>query len=183
MYETIAFYFFAIITLGMFSVTVMSNNILYSLSSLAGGMVFLSGFFFLLDAEFLGAVQIVVYTGAVIVLYAFGMMFFDSSKSVKENIIYKKVIYSLSILLTLLLLFIVLAPIYSQKVQAAHPIDADVQNTQALGVILFTKYLVPFELAAIMLLVAMIAGIILAGKKMDKNKTLDDDGFLIKESL
>lgn len=45
-------------------------------------------------------------------------------------------------------------------------------NTQEIGLVLFTKYLVPFEVAAVMLLVAMIAGIVLAGKKMDESLTL-----------
>jgi len=49
------------------------------------------------------------------------------------------------------------------------------QNPQAIGIVLFTKYLIPFELASIMLLVAMIAGIILAGKKMDVSATTSND--------
>ncbi|PTB87944.1 hypothetical protein C9925_00950 [cyanobacterium G8-9] len=48
-----------------------------------------------------------------------------------------------------------------------------VGNAQDVGMVLFTKYLIPFEVAAVMLLVAMIAGIILAGKKMDESLTED----------
>jgi NADH-quinone oxidoreductase subunit J len=48
-----------------------------------------------------------------------------------------------------------------------------VGNTQDVGMVLFTKYLIPFEVAAVMLLVAMIAGIILAGKKMEESLTED----------
>jgi len=84
--EAIAFYLFSAITIGMFLVVVFSKNALYAMSALAGGMIAISGFFFLLDADFLGAVQIIVYTGAVMALYAFGMMFFDTTKDVKENI-------------------------------------------------------------------------------------------------
>jgi len=50
-----------------------------------------------------------------------------------------------------------------------------VGNAEAVGMVLFTKYLVPFEVAAVMLLVAMIGGIILAGKKMDQSLTLISD--------
>ncbi len=60
MFEIIAFYIFAALTIGMFAIVVMSRNALYSMSALAGGMIFISGFFFILDAEFLGVVQIVV---------------------------------------------------------------------------------------------------------------------------
>lgn len=49
------------------------------------------------------------------------------------------------------------------------------QNPQAIGIVLFTKYLIPFELASVMLLIAMIAGIILAGKKMDVSATTSND--------
>ena len=60
MYETIAFYIFSALTIGMFTIVVMSKNALYAMSALAGGMIFISGFFFILGAEFLGVVQITV---------------------------------------------------------------------------------------------------------------------------
>ena len=50
-----------------------------------------------------------------------------------------------------------------------YPPAEGASNPQAVGLVLFTKYLIPFEVAALMLLVAMIAGIILAGKKMDNS--------------
>lgn len=58
MFEIIAFIIFSILTIGMFSIVVLTNNSLYALSALASGMIFISGFFFLLNADFLGAVQL-----------------------------------------------------------------------------------------------------------------------------
>jgi NADH-quinone oxidoreductase subunit J len=84
MYELIAFYLFSGLTIVMFAIVVLSKNALYSMSALAAGMILISGFFFLLDADFLGVVQIIVYTGAVMALYAFGMMFFDATQDIKE---------------------------------------------------------------------------------------------------
>ncbi len=170
MYETIAFYLFAFLTIAMFWITVTTNNALYAMSSLAAGMIFISAFFFLLDADFLGAVQIVVYSGAVMAIYAFGMMFFDTLNEVKERNP-KKVVFVLSGLIALMLVVIFVSPIISSKVQALYPMVEGVSNPKEVGIVLFTKYLVPFELAAVMLLVAMIAGIILAGKKMEKSET------------
>ena len=69
----------------MFLITVLTNNTLYALSSLAAGMILILWFFFLLDAEFLGVVQIVVYSGAVMALYAFGMMFLTLLVRLREN--------------------------------------------------------------------------------------------------
>jgi len=177
MYEVIAFYTFAVLTIGMFSIVVMSKNALYAMSALAGGLIFISGFFFLLDAEFLGVVQIVVYSGAIMALYAFGMMFFDTTRDVTEKMRSKKIAYTLSILSAILIVIVLAVPLVSTKVQASYPIVENLGNVQMIGIVLFTKYLVPFELAAIMLLVAMIAGIVLASKKMDSQhlEVLEDE--------
>lgn len=183
MFEAIAFYTFAALTAAMFLVVVTTNNILYSMTALAVGMIFISAFFFMLDAEFLGVVQIVVYSGAVMALYAFGMMFFDSSKPVVEKVHNPKAVFVLSGLSALLLVIIFAAPIISKNLQIQAAIDPNLGNTQGIGFILFTKYLIPFEVAAVMLLVAMIAGIVLAGKKMDESLTLicEEDKELEKD--
>lgn len=167
MFEIVAFYLFAVLTIAMFSITVFTNNALYALSALAAGMIFISAFFFLLDADFLGVVQIVVYTGAVMALYAFGMMFFDSLSTVEEKIKNPKLVFLLAGISALVIVIIFVSPIVSTNILAEYPTHPEWGNTQDVGIILFTKYLVPFEVAAVMLLVAMIGGIILAGKKMD----------------
>jgi NADH-quinone oxidoreductase subunit J len=167
MFEVVAFYTFAFLTIAMFTITVVTKNALYALSSLAAGMIFISAFFFLLNADFLGVVQIVVYTGAVMALYAFGMMFFDSISDVEEKVSNPRFTFLLTGLVALLVVVILIAPIVSTNVMASYPIHPEYSNTADVGLILFTKYLIPFEVAAVMLLVAMIGGIILAGKKMD----------------
>lgn len=172
MFEAIAFYLFAALTIIMFTITVMTSQALYALTAMAAGMIFISAFFFILGADFLGAIQIIVYTGAVMAIYAFGMMFFDTTRNVVEKRSNPQFVVVLGGLAAVLVVFIVLAPIVTTNLNANYPIDLAVGNTQAIGMVLFTKYLVPFELAAVMLLVAMIAGIVLAGKKMDKSLTL-----------
>lgn len=167
MFEIVAFYLFSILTIVMFAITVFTNNSLYALSSLAAGMIFISAFFFLLDADFLGAVQIVVYTGAVMALYAFGMMFFDSLSVVKEKINNPRLVFLLTGISALIIVLIFVSPIIGSNIEAQYPVHPEWGNTQDVGIVLFTKYLIPFEVAAVMLLVAMIGGIILAGKRMD----------------
>jgi NADH-quinone oxidoreductase subunit J len=169
--ETIAFYLFAVLTIAMFTYTVMSDQALYALSSMAAGMIMISAFFFLLNADFLGVVQIIVYTGAVMALYAFGMMFFDTTRAVKEHNTSKIVVLTLSVLSAVMVITIFTMPIIADNITAAFPEPAGVDNPKAVGIVLFTKYLVPFEVAAVMLLVAMIGGIVMAGKKMDKSLT------------
>jgi len=175
MFEIVAFYLFSFLTIGMFSVTVMTNNALYALSSLAAGMIFISAFFFLLDADFLGVVQIVVYTGAIMALYAFGMMFFDYSKEIEEKVNNPRLAFVLTGMTALLIVIMFTIPIIGESADkglypigiAAEKYGAIDGNVQDIGMVLFTKYLIPFEVAAVMLLIAMIGGIILAGKKMD----------------
>ena len=167
MYELIAFYLFSFLTIVMFSITVSTSNVLYALSSLAAGMIFISAFFFILDADFLGVVQIVVYTGAVMALYAFGMMFFDSLSEVEEKVKNPKLFFGLAGLIALVIVIIFAAPLVDLNTEALYPVTKGLGNTQDIGLVIFTKYLLAFELAAIMLLVSMIGGIILAGKKMD----------------
>jgi len=176
MYEVIAFYVFAVSTTILFLITVMSKNVLYAMSSLAAGMVMISGFFFLLGADFLGVVQLIVYVGAVMALYAFAMMFFDATKDIKEKHNNPTLVFLLGGLMALMFVIMFSAPIIGDNVQALYPYAVDefghaVKNAEHVGMVLFTKYLVPFEVAAVMLLVAMIAGIILAGKKMDYSLT------------
>lgn len=190
MFEVVAFYLFAFLTIAMFSITVMTKNALYALSSLAAGMIFISAFFFLLGAEFLGAVQIVVYTGAVMALYAFGMMFFDSIKEIKESPRNPRLTFMLTGIISLIVVFIFIAPIIGANVTAHYPVGMAAElygtingNTQDIGVVLFTKYLVPFEVAAVMLLVAMIGGIILSGKKMDVSVTKTSEEDLDKQKM
>jgi len=183
MIETIAFYLFSVLIIGLFSVTVMSKNVLYAMTSLAAGMVLVSGFFFLLGADFLGVVQLIVYVGAIMALYSFAMMFFDMTKDIKEKNTNQAMVFLLGGLSALVLVLIFAAPIHSNEVAALYPMHNGIGNAQDVGIVLFTKYLVPFEVAAIMLLVAMIAGIILAGKKMDQSLTEDttSDDILIQK--
>ena len=175
MYESFAFYLFSALVLVSFSFSIFCKNALNAVSALAAGMVFISAIFFLLGAEFLGVVQIIVYTGAVVVLYAFAMMFFDSSKECepKSSKKAKITIYLLSSFIALLLIFIFLAPIYGIKFDGS-PITSELGNIEAIGILLFSKYLIAFEMCAVMLLVAMVAGIILIHKDLNTQNTLEE---------
>ena len=185
MYEIVAFYLFSALTIGLFLVTVMSKNILYAMTSLAAAMVLISGFFFMLGADFLGVVQLIVYVGAIMALYSFAMMFFDATRDIKEKNTNSALVFLLGGLSALVLVLMFAAPIHSDAITALYPMHEGVGNAQDVGIVLFTKYLVPFEVAAVMLLVAMIAGIILAGKKMDnsltKDTSVDDEILVVKD--
>lgn len=189
MLETISFYLFAILIIASFSVVAFSANILYAMSALAAGMIFISGLFFTLGADFLGVVQISVYTGAVMALYAFGMMFFDSTKEVREQLKHTKTIAILGVGSAIMVAIIILIPriviISVGESMGDSAIKGNVEslgNVEQLGMLLFTKYLLPFEIAAVMLLIAMIGGIILVKKDVPQDSSPLDSSTL-KENL
>lgn len=171
MIEEIAFYFFAVVVLGFFLIAVLSKNMLYALSALAAGMVFLSGFYFLLDAEFLGVIQIIVYSGAVLGLYSFAMMFFDSSKEIKEKLKAKKSFFTLVVLSAILLLAIFSGfKIQNNSTDLALADPALFDYNKQLAFAVFSKYLLAFEFIAILLLIALICAIVLTHKELLKEK-------------
>ncbi|EGU0619009.1 NADH-quinone oxidoreductase subunit J [Campylobacter coli] len=171
MIEILAFTFFSVVVLGFFLVAVLSKNMLYSLSALAGGMVFLSGFYFLLDAEFLGVIQIIVYSGAVLGLYSFAMMFFDSSKEFKEKLRAKKSFFLLVILSAVLLLFMLLGFKYQNIAGDLALSDPNLFDyNKQLAFAIFSKYLLAFEFIAILLLIALICAIVLTHKELTKER-------------
>ena len=169
MFEATAFYLFAFLTVSMFWITVTTKHALYALTALAAGMIFISAFFFILEADFMGVVQLIVYSGAVMALYAFGMMFYDTTRELHEKQGNNTLVFLLSGISALIVVAMVAAPLVGNNIEAHYPIVEGIGNSQAIGMVLFTKYLVPFEVAAVMLLVAMIAGIVMAGKKMDES--------------
>ncbi|ECP6257871.1 NADH-quinone oxidoreductase subunit J [Campylobacter coli] len=171
MIEILAFTFFSVVVLGFFLVAVLSKTMLYSLSALAGGMVFLSGFYFLLDAEFLGVIQIIVYSGAVLGLYSFAMMFFDSSKEFKEKLRAKKSFFLLVILSAVLLLFMLLGFKYQNIAGDLALSDPNLFDyNKQLAFAIFSKYLLAFEFIAILLLIALICAIVLTHKELTKER-------------
>ncbi len=144
---------------------------LYSLSALAGGMVFLSGFYFLLDAEFLGVIQIIVYSGAVLGLYSFAMMFFDSSKEFKEKLRAKKSFFLLVILSAVLLLFMLLGFKHQNIAGDLALSDPNLFDyNKQLAFAIFSKYLLAFEFIAILLLITLICAIVLTHKELTKER-------------
>ncbi|EAI3897469.1 NADH-quinone oxidoreductase subunit J [Campylobacter lari] len=167
MFETIAFCLLSVLVLGFFLISVLSTSVLYAISSLAAAMIFLSGFYFLLNAEFIGAIQIIVYSGAILGLYSFAMMFFDTSIKVKENLKGKRVFIFAVIFSAILLISIIMG--YNFGLNETSEVY-DLDSTQQIGFTLFTKYMLAFEFMAILLLIALICAIALTQKNIKKDE-------------
>ncbi len=159
------FYLFAGICVASAVMVIVSRNPVHSVLFLILAFVNASGLFVLMGAEFLGMMLIVVYVGAVAVLFLFVIMMLDVDFiELREGFIeYLPVglvvggIFLFELLLTVG--FWVINPGVTKTITAAIP--ANVSNTEALGLVLYTRYVYFFQAAGLVLLVAMVGAIVL----------------------
>ena len=159
------FYLFAGVCVASAVMVIVSRNPVHSVLYLILAFVNASGLFILMGAEFLGMILVVVYVGAVAVLFLFVIMMLDVDfAELREGFIqYLPVgIVIGGIFLFELLLTVgawVINPSVTKTIAA--PIPTNISNTEALGLVLYTKYIYYFQLAGMVLLVAMIGAIVL----------------------
>ena len=141
---------------------ILLENIVYSAFLLGGVFMSVAGLYLLLNASFVAAAQVLVYVGAVNVLIIFAIMLVNKKEDLRpiENIKSRKII-STSICLTLLSLLIRvdLSNIWGLAEPSA---SIGEESTIRIGEHLFSDYLLPFEVASVLLLMAMIGAIVLA---------------------
>ena len=168
------FYLFASVCVASAVLVIVSRNPVHSVLYLILAFVNASGLFILMGAEFLGMMLIVVYVGAVAVLFLFVIMMLDVDfLELREGFIEYLPIGLVigGIFLAELLLVAggwVIDPGTTKQITAAIP--ANVSNTEALGLVLYTKYIHYFQLAGMVLLVAMIGAIVLTLRHKAKVK-------------
>ncbi|MGX9353785.1 NADH-quinone oxidoreductase subunit J [Roseobacteraceae bacterium S113] len=160
-----AFYLFAIscITGGLF--TVISRNPVHSVLWLILSFLSAAGLFVLLGAEFLAMLLIIVYVGAVAVLFLFVVMMLDVDFAELKAEMAKYMPLALLIGVVLLMQFALAYGAWDASSAAEglkqQPIPADRHNTEALGLILYDQYFLHFQLSGLILLVAMVGAIVL----------------------
>jgi NADH-quinone oxidoreductase subunit J len=121
----------------------------------------------LLNSEFLAAVQILVYAGAILVMIIFVLMFLNVTQRYRMFNRQKFIAFLMGIILVGEVLYIISgSAIKGQKGDFSIAKMLSEGNTQAIGRILYTEYLFPFEVASLILLVAMIGAIVLAKKEI-----------------
>lgn len=138
---------------------VVLRSITHSAVSLAMCFLSVAGLYVLLQAEFIFAVQILIYVGAVMVLLLFAIMLTRESQSRRSNASNRQMVLAGGVSVAMLGVMVwVLGTTPWQTGDAALVID----STRALGEVLFNQYVLPFEVASLVLLVAMIGAIVIA---------------------
>jgi len=161
------FYLFAGVCIASAVMVIASRNPVHSVLFLILAFVNAAGLFVLMGAEFLAMILIVVYVGAVAVLFLFVVMMLDVDfAELRQGVLNYLPIGALvgAVLLAELLTVVfawVIGPDVAKAITAPIPPVSDVSNTQALGLVLYTRYIYFFQAAGIILLVAMVGAIVL----------------------
>jgi NADH-quinone oxidoreductase subunit J len=166
--EVITFYVFAAILVFAASMVVTVRNPVFAALFLVLAFFTSAGIWILLEAEFLALTLVLVYVGAVMVLFLFVVMMLDINLAVlKEGFSkYLPVGLLVAVALIIQLVFIVGPDQFGiEQIANPEPHSADYSNTKELGRVLYTVYLYPFEIASVILLVAIIAAIALTLRK------------------
>ena len=165
MLSALFFYLFAILLVGAGFMVIAAKNPVHAVLFLIFAFFNAAGLFVLLGAEFLAMILIVVYVGAVMVLFLFVVMMLDVDfAELRAGFLkYLPIGATIGLLLLVELILILSAWVTAPEItaQAPAPPTADISNTEALGLILYTRYVYLFEAAGLILLVAMIGAIVL----------------------
>jgi len=164
MLETAFFYMFGGLAVLSGMGVVLARNTMHSVMFLIFCFFNASGLFFLLDAEFLGIILILIYVGAVMVLFMFVIMMLEVNVAKLREGFLQYLPLGGMIAAILMVEFIAAASsgVFAEGAMAtAAHIGQEVNNTKEIGQILYTKYLLGFEIAAIILLVALIGAVVL----------------------
>jgi NADH-quinone oxidoreductase subunit J len=159
------FYILSLVLVISALVVISAKNPVHSILFLILAFFNASGLFLLLGAEFISMLLVIVYVGAVAVLFLFVVMMLDIDfEAVRRGFIRNfaaGIGVALVMLAELIMVINISINLPSPKASAFSPIPAEISNTKALGGVLYTDYIYPFQVSGLILLVAMIGAIVL----------------------
>ena len=161
----ILFCVLAVITLATAFLTIYSKNPIHSAIYLVICFFSIAGHYLLLNAQFLAIVHVIVYSGAIMILFLFTVMLMNLNK---ENEVHKPRVTRLGAIVLFCLMCLVLIAIFinSKPIVGDYTTTGeDYQSIKVLGKVLLNEYMVPFEFASVLLLVAMIGAVLLSKKE------------------
>tara|TARA_B100000029_G_scaffold451213_1_gene475639 strand:- start:43988 stop:44503 length:516 start_codon:yes stop_codon:yes gene_type:complete len=163
--EIYFFSFFAGVAIISSIAMILQRNLVYSVLFLIIVMLSMAGLYLMLEAEFVAIIQIVVYAGAIMVLFLFIIMLLNLSREEGGNLRIQKPLGILLVFLLLLPLAAIIIPYTSDKASSSLGLVKEgYGEVEQIGAILFTKYLLTVEIAAVLLLIAIIGAVVLTRK-------------------
>jgi NADH-quinone oxidoreductase subunit J len=170
--EAIAFYFISACILGFAVLVISTRDTVHSVLFLVLDFLFVAALYVLLGAQFVAAIQILVYAGGIVVLYLFVVMLVNLKRPPEAHSDpHRRTNWGFALsIMVLVELGAVAAYSYARPAPAlaaaAAPVMPVTGNTEQVGWLLYTSYLIPFEIASMLLLVAMIGAIVLAKREL-----------------
>jgi NADH-quinone oxidoreductase subunit J len=166
--ELIIFILLSLVCLGSAVSILVQRHPIYSALSLVLTLISLAGIYIQMHAEFIAVMQIVVYAGAIMVLFVFVVMLLNvkAEEKIPKQLTFLKY---LGIPLVVLLLgtvgLKVVESLSGASIPVSHVVDVS-WSTRAIGTLLYTQYALPFEVTSLLLLVAIVGAIIMAKKEL-----------------
>jgi NADH-quinone oxidoreductase subunit J len=170
MFAQIFFTYCAVMITGSALVAIHLRNPVHSVLMVLVLFFHMAGLYLLLNAEFLAAVQVIVYAGAILVLYLFVMLLVNLRQEITlDRFVENRIIGALIAVSLCVVLFSTL-PTFTLGEKGKWTVEAvkTATHTKALGLELYSTYILPFEVCGLILLIAVIGGLMLARK--DRNR-------------
>ena len=156
------FYILSVLSIFSALMVVVSKKPVHSVLFLIFCFFTIGGHYLLLNAQFLFAVHIIVYAGAIMVLFLFALMFINMNKEAEPH--KSNLLKVAATVCSGILLLLIIAATKDVSVASTVSDNSDIGSVKNLGKVLYTTYLLPFELTSILLLAAMV-GAVMLGKR------------------
>jgi NADH-quinone oxidoreductase subunit J len=187
--HTIFFYFFSVITVGSALMVIVSKNTVHAVFFLILDFISVGCLFIMIGAEFLGMIMLIVYVGAVAVLFLFVVMMLNVAEQ-KQSWFrgLKSTHIPVGLIVSIIILSEILVVIGGWKYKAnfistdSIVIDSNFSNTHQLGNVIYTDYIYLFQIAGVILLLSMIGAIVLTYRKREGVKTQSYINQISRES-
>jgi NADH-quinone oxidoreductase subunit J len=168
MLELVLFYIFAAIAVVSAILVITNHNVVHSAAFLGATLFAVAGIFLTLHAEFLAGVQVIVYVGGILVLFVFVIMLISVERSVHERQYNRQ--WTIALVTSGILIAEIAFGLYRGKdsfvlPNIVAPPVLTAGNSEQVGTALYTSYLLPFEIASILLLVAIVGAVVLSKKR------------------
>ncbi|MGG2094467.1 NADH-quinone oxidoreductase subunit J [Bacillus sp. S13(2024)] len=159
----------AFLALGLLAVmggVLMLNltKVMHMMLALVFTFLSIAGLYFMLSAEFVGVVQILIYSGAITIIMIFGIMLTKHNDEEEIRFGWRKLFVFLAVVVFGAVMYFAVNNVDFENGRVQDGIALHEQNTLQVGKLLYSKYIIPFELTSILLLVALVGAIVLAKK-------------------